>query len=350
MKNFGIALCILASLAGTASNAQTLNILTWEAFFADEVIAQWEARSGATVKQIYFDQAEVRNAILLSPDVSGIDIVSIDNLTVGPIGAQGILVPLEQYTNTPNSRYFDQDDAQRCAPYATPYLWGTLGIVYRTDRVSPAPNSWRDLMQPSQALQGHIGWVENYVDTLAPALILRNQSVTTDDEDLLKEVFDEMKTLLPSILTFQYAISYLDISPKADELYMALAFSGDQQTLNQLSESQHWKYVVPDEGSMIWSECLAVLQHSNQKSLAMDFINFINSPEIAANNSEILAIASSNAAAAPLQSEAVRSNQEFAPTADQREKLSHYSPDLSIRNVLLRDRITSTLVELHESK
>ena len=205
-------------------------------------------------------------------------------------------------------------------------------------------------MQPSPELRGHIGWVENYVDTLAPALILRNQSVTSDDEALLKEVFDEMTALLPAILTFEYSISYLGANPMADELYMALAFSGDQQLLNLLSESDNWEYVVPQEGSMIWNECLAVLKRSKKQSLAMDFINFINSPEVAAANSEALFIASSNAAAVALQSEAFRNNPLFAPTAEQRAKLQHYSPVLSVRNILLRDRITSTLVELHESE
>ena len=350
MPNFRIALCLVASLVGSTCHAQTLNILTWEALFADEVIAQWEARSGVSVKQIYFDQTEVRNTILLSPEVSDIDIVTIDNISTGPIGALDILVPLEQYKNTPNFRHFEKDESQRCAPYATPYLWGTLGILYRTDRVSQAPSSWRDLMQPSPELQGHIGWIENYVDTLAPALILREQAVTTDDEALLKEVFDEMKTLLPSILTFEPIYSYLATSPQADELYMALAFSSDQQVSNLISKSQHWEYVVPEEGSMIWSECLAVLKRSTKQSLAMDFLNFMNSPEVAAANSEALLIASSNAAAGPLQSEAFRNNPLVAPSAAKRAKLSHYSNDLGVRNILLRDRITSTLVELHESQ
>ena len=40
----------------------------------------------------------------------------------------------------------------------------------------------------------------------------------------------------------------------------------------------------------------------------------------------------------------------YAVNADQRAKLNHYSTELSVRNILLRDRITSTLVELHESQ
>ena len=61
-------------------------------------------------------------------------------------------------------------------------------------------------------------------------------------------------------------------------------------------------------------------------------------------------ITSSNAAAAALQSESLRNNPTFVPAAAQRDKLIRYDVEFSVRNILLRDRITSTLVELHESQ
>lgn len=350
MHNSTRALCLAACFIGSTCTAQTLNILTWQAEFADETIRQWEERSGVRVNQIYFDQEEVRNSILLSSEVSDIDIVTVDPGTAAYAGARDIFVPIEQYQNTAYFQHFDPEWAQGCAPYATPYLWGTLGIVYRKDRVSIPPTSWQDLLEPSEEVIGHIGWVENYIDTLAPALILHNHSVATDDENLLKEVFEKMKDLLPTIFTFEYAISYLGENPKSDELYMALAYSGDQQELNYLSSSQQWEYVVPEEGSMVWSECLAVLKHSEKQALAMDFISFINTPEIAAANSEAISIASSNAAATALQGEALSNNPSFTLDAEQRGKLIRYDAEFSVRNILLRDRITSTLVELHESQ
>lgn len=344
------ALCLAAFFIGANCTAQTLNILTWQGEFADETISQWEEHSGVRVKQIFFDQEEVRNTILLSSEISDIDIVNIDPSTADYVGQRDIFVPVEQYQNTANFRYFNPHLAQSCAPYATPYLWGTLGIVYRKDRVSNVPSSWRDILEPNEEVIGHIGWVENYVDTLAPAFILRNQSPNTDNEDLLKETFEQLKDLLPNILTFEYAISYLGEYPNSDDLYMALAYSGDQKELNTLSNSEQWEYVVPNEGSMVWTDCLAILRQSEKQALAMDFINFINIPKVAAANSEAILIPSSNVAAAALQSEAARNNPAFTLDAEQLGKLIHYDAEFSVRNILLRDRITSTLVELHESQ
>ena len=350
MQHSGFALCLLLALGTGASHAQTLNLLTWEAYFSDEAIAQWEAQSGVHINQIFFDKDEVRNTILFSSESTRIDLVVLDPTTASVIGERDFFVPLSQYRNTPNLVNADPVWAQRCGNFSVPYMWGSLGLVYRRDKVIPAPHSWNDLMHPKPAMQGHIGLVENYVDTLAPAMILRNAPVTTDDELILREVFEQMQTLIPWVLTFDYAISFLSNSPDADQLYLALAYSGDQKQLNALSGTDNWAYVIPDEGSMLWGECLAILAQSSNKSLAMDFINFMNIPEVAARNSEILGITTANKAALPLLSEELRADPNLFPQGEYLHRLQHYDLNISIKNIMLRDRITSTLVELHDSQ
>lgn len=350
MQKSVFALCLLLALGTSASHAQTLNLLTWEAYFSEEMLAQWEAQSGVQVNPIFFDKDEVRNTILFSSESTPIDLVVLDPTTASVIGERDFFVPLSQYHDMPNLAHADPVWAQRCGNFSVPYMWGTLGLVYRRDKVAPAPHSWNDLLHPGPALQGHIGLVENYVDTLAPAMILRHAPVTTDDEAILRDVFVQMQALVPWVLTFDYAISYLRNSPHADQLYLALAYSGDQKQLNALSGTSNWAYAIPDEGSMLWGECLAILAQSKNKSQAMDFINFINIPEVAARNSEILGITTANKAALPLLSEELRADPNLFPQGDDLQKLQHYDLNISIKNIMLRDRITSTLVELHDSQ
>ncbi len=350
MQKLAPALGILSALLCPSGAAQTLNILTWEAYFSDAVLAEWEARSGMKINQIYFDKDEVRNTILFSSDSTRIDLVTVDPTTTEVIGERDFFVPLSHYADTPNLVHNDPMWVERCGSYSVPYTWGTLGLVYRKDRFSTPPHSWQALLQPSQELYGHIGFVENYIDTLVPSLITRGVPVTTDDEAILREVFEEMRALVPAILTFDYAISYLANSPRADDLSLALAYSGDEKTLNELSSSDQWGFVVPDEGSMIWGECLGILAQSPHLAEAMDFINFLNTPAIAARNSEEVGVATTNLAAVALQSEAFRANTALYPRGELMAKLHHYSLDISVQNIMLRDRITSTLVELNDSQ
>ena len=57
------------------------------------------------------------------------------------------------------------------------------------------------------------------------------------------------------------------------------------------------EYVVPEEGSNIWCDYLAVLESSKRKGLARKFIDFLNRPEVAARNALFLKYATPNMAA-----------------------------------------------------
>lgn len=341
---------LVCSLAGPYGSAQTLNILTWEDYFSATAIAQWEAATGANIKQIYFDHDEMRNGILFSASATQIDIVALDPMTASLLGARGTFLPVAAYDNVPNLRHLNKQWAQRCAPYGSPYLWGTLGIAYRKDKIATPPSSWRDILYPRPELFKHIAWFENYGDTLAPSLILRGESASSKDETVLREVFEELKALLPALLTFDYVLSFVEHDPAADELYMALAYAGDTKTLNRLGGTDNWAYTIPQEGSMAWTDCLAIMEGSANTALALHFINFINTPEIAAENSETIGVATANDAARALQSAAFQNDRLLHPSSAQFETLQHYSDDFTIADVLLRNRITSTLVELYESQ
>ena len=40
--------------------------------------------------------------------------------------------------------------------FQVPYAWGTTGLCYRSDLVNEAPDSWDDLLSPSDDLKGKI--------------------------------------------------------------------------------------------------------------------------------------------------------------------------------------------------
>jgi len=342
---------LLSSLTlPTAGLAQTLTILTWEAYFSDALLAAWEARTGATVNQIVFDRDEVRNSMLSNVRAGSLDLVTIDKVSAPLFGERGILVPVQEYTSVANFRHLDERWVQSCGDFATPYLWGTMGLVYRSDILTSAPTSWHALLTPDAGLLGHIGLLDNYIDTLAPSLFVRGASINTEDEALLSDVYDELRALLPGVLTFNYALSFVGKDPRADDLHLALAYSGDERELNRLAGTDTWRYAVPQEGTALWIDCLAVLDGSTNKALAMDFLNFLNTPDIAATNSVDLGIASPNSAAIALQPEAFRNDTQVYPDEQTHRHLQEYDSGITLSNIMVRNRITSALVNLHEAQ
>tara|TARA_B110000037_G_C17048487_1_gene476722 strand:- start:812 stop:1357 length:546 start_codon:yes stop_codon:yes gene_type:complete len=79
------------------------------------------------------------------------------------------------------------------------------------------------------------------------------------------------------------------------ELAMAVMYSGDALAVS--SVNPNIKYVVPEEGSEIYVDSLAVLDDSSQKELAYKFVNFMLDPEVNARNSIELLFPTMNLAA-----------------------------------------------------
>lgn len=339
---------LFALLLSPIASAETLTILNWEDYLSDEVVTRWEQETGSKIKQVYFDSDAERDEMLIAYDSDAIDIAVIDETTSRSYGKSEILLDLST-ANLPNTENNDELWSQRCSQYSVPYTYGTIGIAYRTDKVKSPPASWADFLNPPDDLTGHIAVLKESSDTLLPALMQRGYSNNTSNKDELKQAFKDMEQIIPHVLTFEYPITYLSANPEDDQLHMAQVYSGDHWTMNEIQNSENWEYVVPEEGTVIWTDCLAILNSSKKKDLALQFVDFINRPEIAAINSEEIYFASTSSAARELQSEEFLADQSVYPGKKTLEG-QHYYGTLDIESRKLRNRIVQSLVLKHEAQ
>jgi spermidine/putrescine transport system substrate-binding protein len=337
---------LLSSLA-TTLHADTLTILNWEEYLSEAAISAWEKQSGHKIHQVFFDSDEDRDRILLNHKSKILDLVVIDETAAQILGNKGLLTPISSYKTNSNIKKVDHHLQESCGNYGVPYLWGTFGIAYRTDKILIEPKSWNFILQPEEALKQHIGFVDDFTDMLAPVLLMQNKSINTENTDDLKNAFTTMKELLPSILTFEYSISFIDADKQRDDLYVAIAYSGDQFALNLKAGKEIWKYTTLEEGTINWIDCLAVIKDSPRKDIVYDFLNFLYQPKIAAENSESIYVASPLAAARALQSESFLADETVYPPNNPVSNTQQYKL-LNPKNILLRNRITSSLIESHE--
>lgn len=330
------------------AQADTLRLLNWDDYLSEHVLTQWQA-SGHDIESVLIDNDETRDAVLLNSADNLIDLAVIDETVSKQFGNEGRLVEVSE-ANVPSLAHVEPFWRERCGNYAVPYLWGTLGIAYRADKVTPAPTSWHDLLQPDDALKGHIGMMDDHVDMLAPALFANGHSLNSENEAELKQAFATLRQQAPHILTYEYPITYLGNSPNAGQLHMAMVYGGDQYSMNlKTGPKIQWKYVVPEEGTILWVDCIAVTTSSDNQVLALEFLDFINRPAIAAQSAEDLYFATPNAAAKPLLSDAFRQNSEVFP-ADDIIRRSQLYRELSRDNVQLRLRITNAVINIYESR
>lgn len=348
--NAQVFLASFLLLASLATHAESLRILNWEEYLAPEVIAIWEKETGAGIEQLYFDNDEDRDEILNDAAPGNIDVAVVDEAVSEMFGAKGKIEKLDE-TGIPNLRHVDPFWKKACGEYTVPYMWGTLGLAYRSDKIKDPPKSWRNLLQPDERLKGHIGMLDDYRDMLAPALFLLGHSLNTDEEPELKAAFEYLKRQAPSVLTYEYAITLIaGGQDRADQLYLALVYGGDQHTMNELvGKLGLWQYSVPQEGTILWVDCLAVIQDSHRKAQARQFIDFLNRPEIAAMNAEALGFGTPNIAAVPHMSSAYRADLAVFPSQEILDRSQQYEV-LDKDNIILRKRITGAVRKIHESE
>lgn len=344
------ALGVIAAAIAPAppAKAESLNLLIWESYISDEVVARWKARTGVEVNQIYFDSGDKRDEIISRPE-SDIDLVLVNDKGARRFGKRGLLEPLDD-ADVPALGNVAPRWRETCGAHAAAYFWGTVGIAYRSDRISVSPMSWLDLLEPAPGVRGRIAMLADPDDLLIPPLIVSGKSVNTSDVADLKAAFTLLKAQAPSVLTYDYVITAVQDPRYRDRIDMALAYSGDQHTLNDGSGDGHpWRYVVPEEGSLLWVDCLAAMARSPRLATALRFIDFLNEPEHAAQNALSLNMPSPNVAAVALLPEAMRNDRQIFPPEDVLAN-SQLVEDLALDVAQTRRRIVSALANFHESQ
>lgn len=340
--------CLLFPSTATHA-ADTLNLLNWEEYLSEAVIERWEAETGVTIQQVYFDSGDKRDEILAKPN-HRIDVALTELISSDRFGERGLLEPIDAKL-LPNLEHVPPRWRESCGVHGVPYLWGTLGIAYRHDRLPAAPTSWADLLQPARSDEPHIIMMEDHEDILAGALIYRQHSINTSNNDELKAAFELLKAQSPAVLTYEYAITSLRSQRYLDSADMALAYSGDQQVLNEVEgvDGEPWRYVVPKEGTLLWVDCLSVPANGAQRELAYRFLNFISDPEIAALNATDLGVATTNAAAQALLPADIRQDTTIYPPDAVLQNSQVYQPR-PLEATQTRRRIISALTNAHDAR
>jgi len=336
-----VSVALGAPFAATPGQAETLNLLIWESYIDQKILDRWTQNSGVAVHQIYYDSGDARDEVLSDPN-SNIDLVVVGENGADLFGKRGILEPLTE-KNVPSLKDYKPEWTSRCAGYAMPYLWGTMGIAYRSDKISTAPTSWNDLMSPAPELKKHIAMYDDHNEAFIAPLVLLGKSINANDNETLKQAFELMKKQAPFVLTYDYVITSIQNPDIGKDIYMAIAYSGDQHVLNDKAGTPGvWRYAVPKEGTFSWLDCMAVTTASPRKQLALQLLDFIGSPESAAANAEALTMPTASEAALKLIPAETRSNTEIYPPAEILAK-SQYQKELSVQSIQTRRRIISSM-------
>jgi spermidine/putrescine-binding protein len=273
--------------AFACSPGQALTLYNWGDYLAPEVLARFQAATGARVTQDYF-LAEAELVAKLAGGAQYDVAFPIDYIISRMVTKQS-LRPLGR-AELPGLANLDPTIGpwQRDGTiYAVPYLWGTTGIGYDSEKVE-APKSWKALFDPKYA--GRISVIDSKGDVFDQALLAAGMDINSTDKPTIRE------RVYPLLAQQKELLRAYDANPAralvAGETWIAQIDSGD--LFRAQLKKPSLKYVIPDEGAVLWVDYMVIPVSARSPELALRFIEFLLDPEIAAINANALRFATPN--------------------------------------------------------
>jgi spermidine/putrescine transport system substrate-binding protein len=330
--------------ASAAETAPVLKVYNWDTYIDPEILTSFEEKFGVTVDYLIYDNDGDMVEELQAGNTS-YDLVVPSDFNVSILRSEGLLAPLDK-TTIPNARNLDPtfvspvfDPGNR---YCMPYQWGTVGIGYNLAATGREITSWADFFDP--AFAGRVAMLDDQRTTLGVALLILGYSPNTTNPQYIAEATDFLVSQAGQVgaYTGDDAQDLLNLG----EFDMVVEWSGDIFQL--MEKNEDIRYVIPEEGSLIWTDNMCIPATAPHKALAEQFINYILEPEIGAQLSNYTQYGTPNATSLPYIDQELLNDPAIYPPASVRERL-FFQVDVSLAATQLYDQAWTEILEGHGS-
>jgi spermidine/putrescine transport system substrate-binding protein len=279
--------------------AEEIFLYTWVEYINPDIKTQFEEECGVKVTETNFDSNETLLATLQAGGAD-YDIVVPSDYMVQIMISEGMLMELDwdvisniQYMEELNvNQYFDPQQK-----YTVPYFWGTSGFAVDTNVVTEYAPTWKMMFDPNSPYCGKMSMLDDERETIGAALMYLGYSINDTDPAHLEEA----KNLLieQSKCVKAYDSQTNDDLIISGETVLGHIWTGDAILAGSPDTGgrEGIVYVIPEEGCTIWQDNLAIPVSAPNAYTAMVFMNYLNYPEIAAQNAEFVGYGTPNAGA-----------------------------------------------------
>ena len=257
-----------------AAHAEDLVVSNWDGYMAPDAIEKYNAATGNSAELVLHATNEEIMGKLIASKGKGYDVVFVSSPFAEILNNLGLAETLD-HAKIPNIRNLYEDaTVLKHDPgntFSLPYAWGTTGLCYRSDLVSGTPDSWMDLLEPSDALNGKTTMLATDRWMMAAGELALGYSVNETDQAKLEEVRDLLIKAKKTLLAYDDTTFYSKLVTGEAELVQAW----DGWCNYGIGENADIKYIVPKEGSDLWVDTMVILKSSEHKQAAYAFVNYI---------------------------------------------------------------------------
>ena len=268
---------------------------------------------------------------LANGDSTGYDLIVVTDWLIAKMAGLGYLEEVDhQYLGTFDKHageIYKDPSYDPGNKYSIPWQSGITGIAYNRKLTGRDIKSVQDLFD--EEFKGKVGMMTEMRDTVC--LVLLGEGIVPEEatiEDVEKAQAKLLQQRDDGIVRKYYGNDY--VAPLAQgDLALTMAWSGD--VLGKTIGNPDIKFVVPEEGGILWVDNMAIPQNAEHPIDAMMMMDFVYQPKIAAQMTAWINYISPVPAAQDILLDAkdkytrqVAKSPLVFPTPEMEERLYHY--------------------------
>jgi putative spermidine/putrescine transport system substrate-binding protein len=291
-----------------------LNVIAWEGYTEPEWVNPFERQTGCQVNSKYAGSSDEMVTLMRQGGGSQYDLVSasgdaslrlIRGGDVQPVNVN--LIPswkdfIPQLKSPPHNTV----DGKH---YGVSLQWGPNTLLYNTDDVTPAPDSWSTIYDarykgkvtvPDNPIQ--IADAALYLSRARPELGIRDPYELTEDQ--LNAAVDLLRTQRPLIKKYwALASDEVDLFKNGDAVVGA---SWPLQTVTLQGDDVPVKDLIPREGATGWADTWMLSSKARHPNCAYEWMKWISTPRVQAQQALSFSETPANAKACSFMDEMQR--------------------------------------------
>lgn len=299
--------------AATVQANPVVNVYAWGGEIPKSLIHQFERESGIKVNFSTYDSNETMYAKLKASSHAIYDVVLPSAYFVERMKKQDMLQPLD-HQQLPNLKNLDErfinNDYDKGNRYSIPIIWGATGIFFNHYILPNPPRRWSELWAPQWRNQ--LMMLDDSRELFAIALMSLGFDPNDSNPIHIQKAYAHLVRLVPNIKLF--ASDSIQAIIIDEDATIGTAWNGD--TFKAHGENKDIEFIYPEEGFVIWVDCLAIPKNPPHLHEALQFINFILTAQASAQIALKEGHAITNAQGRALLPLAMRNNSMIYPSEE----------------------------------
>ncbi|MEM9923847.1 MAG: spermidine/putrescine ABC transporter substrate-binding protein [Cyanobacteria bacterium P01_D01_bin.50] len=308
-----------------AGGLDKLHLFTWTQYTDSKLLKTFSSQTGIKVLADVYDANEVMLAKLQASGGGTYSLIYPSDYIVKKMVNKGLLNKIDRKRIIGLDNLFSQFKNPEYDPdnsYSIPMSWGTTGFIYNSEKLKTAPQDWDYLWQNQEKLSKRITLLNDAREVIGAVLKMLGYSYNSQNENHLEEAYEKLEILKSDIAAFSTDAWRNQIM--SGDLFLAMCYSSDAFQI--IRENPIFKYIIPQSGSSLWTDTMAIPKTTSNIGGAYEWINFMLKPEVGTAMSKRLGVATPNRAAFELLPQEIQTNPTLFPPENILNQCERLSP------------------------